>query len=65
MIFNSIIPVNDNNFCLQMTDFAYRRITLFIPSFSSQSERANNAIHSFRIHVYLHLLFTSTSAKNC
>ena len=41
MIFIPFIPVNDSNFRAQMLGA--------IPSLSSQSERANNAIHCFGI----------------
>ena len=43
MILNSFIPFNDNNFRAQILGGA-------IPSFSSQSEPANNAIYCFRIY---------------
>ena len=49
-IFNPFIPVNDYNLRAQMTDFACRWIALSIPSFSSQSESVNNAIHCFSLY---------------
>ena len=58
MTFNSFIPVNDYNFRAQV---AWRWIALAIPSFSSQSEDTNNAIHHYK---RLWLLIMASTVKH-